>query len=294
MPREPPWSVSSNRGRAHRDSWRARPRPGQGPTRARTPTRRRTGASAMNASPTTDSPDLIEPVIGFRHWRMGQTGLLSITCDEQWQQATMTARCLAGEDQSHHPQQAAPASACLWTTPGTRPVRALHRRPRGTTSPQRSSYGGHRATCERHACATLSNRRTRLAPSRWRKRDRLVEIAERLGLPVVRHHDLKPIAGRYGAPIPVELRPGLSPARVGTMDRGRVDRHPAATTIIASRQVSRLIRSGGEYARVAAGLVEDHLFGIVALFRARTRVNCCGPARRHRQRQHSAQPASTP
>jgi hypothetical protein len=50
------------------------------------------------------------------------------------------------------------------------------------------------------------------------------------------------------------------------MDRGRVDRHPAATTIIASRQVSRLIRSRGEYARVAADLVEDHLFGIVALF----------------------------
>ena len=81
----------------------------------------------MNAAATT-SPDLIEPVIGFRHWRMGKTGLLSTTCDEQWQQATMTARCRAGGDHSH-PQQAAPASACscgihAWYTPCPRTASA--------------------------------------------------------------------------------------------------------------------------------------------------------------------------
>ena len=180
MPRKPPWSVSSNRGRAHRDSGRARPRSGQGPTGARTPTRRRTGAGAMNAAPTTDSPDLIEPVIGFRHWRMGQTGLLSITCDEQWQQATMTARCLAGDDQNHHPQQAAPASACscgiyAWYTPC----------PRTASAPTRDYVAGAVVlwgAIELHASGMRAQRcrivALALPLSRWRKRDRLVEIAD--------------------------------------------------------------------------------------------------------------------
>jgi hypothetical protein len=168
----------------------------------------------MNASPTTDSPDLIEPVIGFRHWRMGQTGLLSITCDQQWQQATMTARCLAGEDQNHHPRQAAPASACscgiyAWYTPC----------PRTASAPTRDYVAGAVVlwgAIELHASGMRAQRcrivALALPLSRWRKRDRLVEIAEHLGLPAVRHHDLKSIAGRYGAPIPVEMRPRLTPA----------------------------------------------------------------------------------
>ena len=200
-----------------------------------------------------NSPDLIEPVIGFRHWRMGQTGLLSITCDEQWQQATMTARCLAGDDQNHHPQQAAPASACSC---------GIYARytpcPRTASAPARDYVAGAVVlwgAIELHASGMRAQRcrivALALPLSRWRKRDRLVEIAERLGLPAVRHHDLKSIAGRYGAPIPVEMRPRLSPAVSAQWTAAAWTEYPAATTIIASRQVSRLTDT--EQWRVRAG-----------------------------------------
>lgn len=168
----------------------------------------------MSASATTDSPDLIEPVIGFRQWRMGRTGLLSITCDAQWQLPTMTARCLAGDDRSHHPQQAAPVSACscgiyAWYTPC----------PRTASAPTRDYVAGavvlwgaielHGSGMRAQRCRIVA---LALPLSRWRKRDRLVEIAERLGLPAVRHHDLKSIARRHGASIPMEMRPRASTA----------------------------------------------------------------------------------
>ena len=34
--------------------------------------------------PTVHAPDLMQPVIGFRQWRMAEGGLLSITGNEIW------------------------------------------------------------------------------------------------------------------------------------------------------------------------------------------------------------------
>jgi hypothetical protein len=158
-------------------------------------------------TPTTGVPDLIDPVVGFRQWRMGRSGLLSITCDEQWQQATMTARCLGGH--GHHPQHTAPASGCscgiyAWYTPC----------PRTASAPTRDYVAGvvvlwgaielHASGMRAQRCRIVALERP---VSRWRKRDRLVEIAERLGLPAVRHRDLKRIADLHGASIPVRMRP---------------------------------------------------------------------------------------
>jgi hypothetical protein len=63
-------------------------------------------------SQAVGAPDLIEPVIGFRQWRMAGEGLLSIACDERWPEATLVARCVAGGNLGAHPDRAAPVSDC--------------------------------------------------------------------------------------------------------------------------------------------------------------------------------------
>lgn len=153
----------------------------------------------------TGAPDLIAPVVGFRQWRMGPTGLLSVTCDEEWPHTSMTARCLAGR----HPRLQAPASACscgiyAWYTPC----------PRTASAPTWDYVAGAVVlwgAVELHASGMRAQRCRIVALvlplSRWRKRDRLVGIAERLGVPAVRHHDLKMVADRHGASIPAAMRP---------------------------------------------------------------------------------------
>jgi hypothetical protein len=54
------------------------------------------------------APDLIEPVIGYRQWRVAEGGLVSIACDEVWREPTLDARCRVGG----HPQETSPVSGC--------------------------------------------------------------------------------------------------------------------------------------------------------------------------------------
>ena len=161
----------------------------------------------------TGAPDLITPVVGYRQWRMGRTGLLSVTCDEPWPQATMTARCLAGGDRDRHPRLQAPASACscgihAWYAPCPRTASALTRDYVAGAVVLWGAIELHASGMRAERCRIVA---LVLPPSRWRKRDRLVAIARRLGLPAVRHRDLEAVAGLHGAPIPAEMRPPPSP-----------------------------------------------------------------------------------
>jgi hypothetical protein len=152
-----------------------------------------------------EAPDLIEPVIGYRQWRLAGDGLRSIACDERWRTASLDARCLAGG----HPQEASPASSCscgiyAWYEPC----------PRAASAPTRDYVAGavvmwgaielHRAGMRAQHCRIVA---LVLPLSRWGKRDRVIDVAGRLGVPVVRHRDLRTLAELHGAPVAAELQP---------------------------------------------------------------------------------------
>lgn len=60
-------------------------------------------------SPAVTVPDLVEPVIGFRQWRLCDGELWSAFADWRWTRGTNTARCIAA-DATH--SEDAPVSAC--------------------------------------------------------------------------------------------------------------------------------------------------------------------------------------
>jgi hypothetical protein len=156
-------------------------------------------------SPEVLVPDLIEPVIGFRQWRLAGKGLMSIACNEMWREPTLVARCRA----AGHPRERAPVSGCscgvyAWYEPC----------PRTASAPTREYVAGavvlwgaielHASGMRAQHCRIVA---LELPLSRWGKRDRLVAAAQHFGVPAVRHRDLPTIAGQSGMPVPAEFRP---------------------------------------------------------------------------------------
>lgn len=155
--------------------------------------------------PVVHAPDLIEPIIGFRQWRLAGDALLSIACDERWQEPSLAARCLVGG----HPHDAAPVSACscgvyAWYEPC----------PRTASAPTRDYVAGavvlwgaielHGTGMRAQHCRIVA---LALPLSRWGKHYHVVAVAERLGVPAVRHRDLPTVARQNGTPVAAELRP---------------------------------------------------------------------------------------
>jgi hypothetical protein len=149
------------------------------------------------------APDLIQPVVGFRQWRLTDGGLGAIACEEVWTEAFAIARCRTGA----HPDEPAPVSDCTcglyaWYRPCPRTASTgelvagavvlwgaveLH------VTGMRAQYGKIVALA--------------LPLSRWGKRERLLSVAERFGVPAVPHRALRRVAAEHGAPVPDSLRP---------------------------------------------------------------------------------------
>jgi hypothetical protein len=151
------------------------------------------------------APDLVDPVIGYRQWRVADRGLRSIACDQTWPAPTLAARCGRGD----HPHEAPPASACscgihAWYDPCPRSASA------GTPEYVTGAvalWGAielHVTGMRAQHCRIIA---LALPLSHWGKRDRVVDVADRLGIPTVRHRDLRMIASEHGAPVPAGLRP---------------------------------------------------------------------------------------
>jgi hypothetical protein len=151
------------------------------------------------------APDLIEPVIGFRQWRLAGKGLLSIAFDERWREANLVARCLAGR----HPLEGSPVSTCscgvhAWYEPCPRTASVLTREYVAGAVLLWGAIELHATGMRAQHCRIVA---LALPLSRWGKRDRVVDVARHLGVPAVRHRDLKTIARQHGAPVGAELRP---------------------------------------------------------------------------------------
>jgi hypothetical protein len=150
------------------------------------------------------APDLIEAVVGFRQWRLGPGGLLSLHCAEPWPSATLEARCLHGR----HPDRAAPVQSCCCG------IYAWYQQ-----TPRLASAGTADLVCgavvmwgqiELHATGMRAQHARIVAlalPFGRNKRRALVEVADRLGVLALPHAAVARAADREGAPVPDFLKP---------------------------------------------------------------------------------------
>jgi hypothetical protein len=151
------------------------------------------------------APDLIEPILGFRQWRLCGDSLLSAHCAEPWPSATLTARCLHGR----HPGVPAPVPECCCG------IYAWYRR-----TPRMASAGTADMVCgaivmwgrvELHPIGMRGQYAQIVALAlplgRGSKRRALQRVAERLYVPVVPYSDVDDVAAAHGAPVPDFMKP---------------------------------------------------------------------------------------
>jgi hypothetical protein len=174
------------------------------------------------------APDLVEPVVGFRQWRVDGEGLRSLHIEERWTTATLESRCARHD----HPGECAPMPRCCCG------IHAWYRR-----VPRLASAGTWDLVCgavvlwgriELHRTGMRGQFATIVALalplSRARKRRALVDVARVLGVPAVPYAAVPAVAAAHGLPVPDALKPGPTSQRrrwgsrqdrmrVGQMDR---------------------------------------------------------------------------
>jgi hypothetical protein len=153
----------------------------------------------------SSAPDLVEPVVGFRQWRLAGRSLSSLYSDEQWRGAELRARCTVGG----HDPAATPSKACSCG------IYAYYDPCPRTASAATPDFVGGVVVLwgrlELHATGIRAEHARvvalELPLSRARKRRTLVEVAEALGVPAVAHRELKALAAEHGSPLQRSLRP---------------------------------------------------------------------------------------
>lgn len=164
------------------------------------------GPRPMGPSSGMDfAPDLCEPIIGFRHWRLVDGALRSMFGLTAWATVQMTARCAAGR---HAPTETpSPGCTCgiyAYYDPCPRTASAMTRDLVGGAVVVWGRLEAH-ATGMRaeHARIVALQLPSTLSP----KRRAVADVAERLGLPAVAHRRLRALALSHGQPLPAVLRP---------------------------------------------------------------------------------------
>jgi hypothetical protein len=178
------------------------------------------------------APDLIDPVIGFRQWRLTEHGLRSLMSEQPWPAATLTADCL----ERQHVAVPSPATDCscgiyAWYDPSPRTAAAADYITGAVVlwgAIEMHATGMRAQHCRIVALA--------LPFSRWGKRDRLLRTAARLGVPAVPHRSLRSVARGHGAAIPRELRPPKEWATAGQGPMGVVPRLVNSAVVASTRR----------------------------------------------------------
>jgi hypothetical protein len=161
----------------------------------------------MTAEPAAvRAPDLVERVIGYRHWRLDDKGLWSPYLEERWGRGVHTATCRA--DGVHHPDPA-PGHDCTcgihaWYQPC----------PMLSWAATRNLVAGAVALwgeLELHPFGMRAEHGMVIAlalpPWRGTKPRRIAEIAAALDVEAVPARSLESVARRHGAPVPADLIP---------------------------------------------------------------------------------------
>ncbi len=152
------------------------------------------------------APDLVQPVIGYRLWRLGDDALYSPYVDERWARGVHTASCRADRG-AHH--DAPPAHDCTcgihaWYEPcptlSWATTRHLVAGAVALWGAMELHPFGMRA--ERGMIVALA-----LPPWNGPKPRRIVELASELDIDAVPIRRLEATALEHGAPIPAGMAP---------------------------------------------------------------------------------------
>jgi hypothetical protein len=156
---------------------------------------------------TPDAPDLIDPIIGYRQWRLVGPALTSLFNDTRWDRMQLSARC---DSREHHPE-VVPDHACSCG------IYAYYDPCPRTASLTRDLVAGavvmwgrvelHRTGLRAEYARIVA---LELPLSLGPKRRSVLEVADRLGVVAVAHRQLRSLAREQGVP----LDPSLRPARV--------------------------------------------------------------------------------
>ena len=152
------------------------------------------------------APDLVDPVVGYRLWRLGDDGLWSPYVEERWGRGVHTAICRA--ERSDHPA-AAPAHDCscgihAWYEPC----------PTLSWAATRHLVAGAVALwgdIELHPFGMRAARgmivALALPPWHGTKPRRILEVATELEIEAVPARQLEAVALEHGAPVPDGMAP---------------------------------------------------------------------------------------
>jgi hypothetical protein len=159
-----------------------------------------------DASPS--APDLIDPIVGYRQWRLAGGTLMSLFNDTRWRRLELTARCDGGD---HHPE-CVPDHHCscgiyAYYDPCPRTASAVTR---DLVAGAVILWG----TVELHGTGLRAEHAQvvalELPLSLGAKRRAVLEVADQLGVAAVPHRKLRSEAHRRG----VAVHPSLRPPRV--------------------------------------------------------------------------------
>jgi hypothetical protein len=187
-------------------------------------------------------PDLADPVVGFRQWRLADGRLRSLYSTVQWPGRELRAICVLG-DRDYH---ASPANACSCG------IYAYYDPcPRMASAGTRDLVAGAVVLwgrIELHAAGMRAQYARvvalELPVSRRRKRLELAQIGQRLNVPVVPHRKLAAVALEYGLRLDPAMRPPRCWEVSGSGRRGILTSAAASLAAVAGRQARVLTRGG--------------------------------------------------
>ena len=190
------------------------------------------------------APDLADPVVGFRQWRLTDGRLRSLYSGVRWHGRELRARCALRDRDSHE----SPANACSCG------IYAYYDPcPRTASAGTRDFVAGAVilwGRIELHATGMRAQYARVVAferPfSRGRKQSELVQLAQRLNVPLVPHRQLAAVAMGRG----LALDPGMRPPRCWVnSDQGHRGMLPdlVAALVTGSSRRSRLVTRGDDF-----------------------------------------------
>jgi hypothetical protein len=151
------------------------------------------------------APDLIDPIIGYRQWRLVGGALTSLFNDTRWEHPQISARC---DSREHHPE-VVPDHGCscgiyAYYDPCPRTASAATRDLVGGAVIMwgRVELHGTGLRAENAQIVALE-----LPLSLGHKRRSVLEVADGLGVGAVPHRRLRSVAREQGVPLDPSLRP---------------------------------------------------------------------------------------
>jgi hypothetical protein len=199
----------------------------------------------MNAfsQPSSPAPDLIEPVVEFRQWRLAEGSLRSLYSGVKWPTSELQASCALGlHDPADTPSKACSCRIYAYYGPCPRTASAATPDFVGGAVILWGSIEVH-GIGMRAAHARIVG--LELPISHARKPRDVVEVAERLAVPAVAHRDMKKVAAAHGLPLKGATRPPRSLTTISSYQASSVLGEATSAPLRAGRGTTQRKGKGG-------------------------------------------------